>query len=213
MNNFTPFPSSDEALRDLEDFLPVLWEAMDSAVTGAASFFSGGVPVDASLFPNLVRYYAKGSFANHNLDAEDEETPAKFESVGLANNGLCVISGRYALRIRKSDNGQVPPPGPSFTLRQFYRQQPLPFNRFNMPAQAVDTSLLVLWNVDSLHRLAGLELSCPREGADTQSSVKVYWSVPLLSPLITQKEVGPRAVDDLEGMVPISEPGDSRQSG
>lgn len=213
MNDFSPFPTADDALADLTQFLPVVWEALDSAATGAASFFAEGVPIDACLFPNLVRYYAKRFFASRHVDAKDEDTPSDFQSIGLANNGLCVVCGRYAIRIRKSDDGLVPVPGPSMTLQQFYRQIPLPFNMANKPPQVVDTSLLLLWHVDELHRLDGLELSCPRDGGDSRSSVEIYWSVPLTSPLEKPKEVAPKLIDDLEGIEPLVTPDTSFRSG
>ncbi len=213
MNEFTPFPTVEDALQDLHEFFPVVWEAMDSAVAGAASFFADAV-IDACLFPNLVRYHAKQFFAYRQLVAVDEEdAPAEFDSIGLANNGLCVVCSRYAVRIRKSDNGLIPIPGPSYTLQQFYRQQPLPFNLANRPAQIVDTSLLILWHVDAGYRLSGLDLCCPQEGGTTRSSVKHYWSVRLDNPMTMDSEVALAAVGDLEGIEAISESDAPRQHG
>ena len=161
------------------------------------------MPIDASLFPNLVRYYAKQFLGTRHLVADDEEDVPAFDAIGLANNGLCVVHGRYALRIRKSDNGLIPVPGASFTLQQFYRQQPLPFNLASRPAQIVDTSLLVLWQVDANHRLAGMDLSCPRSGGTTRASVEAHWSVPLVNPMATSTFSPAGAVEDLDGIEAI----------
>lgn len=212
MNNFTPFPASDDALRDLSDFLPIVWEAMDSAVTGAASFFPDGVAIDTCLFPNLVRYYAKQFFENRHLQAEEEES-TEFDRIGLANNGLCVVRGRYAIRIRKSDNGLVPVPGSSQTLQQFYKQQPLPFNLANRPIQIVDTSLMLLWEVDAVCRLVGMELSCPRAGTTTRSSVELHWSVPLVNPMATANRQTSPPIGDLEGIEAIAPADESLKHG
>jgi hypothetical protein len=213
MNNFTPFPLAEDALRELDDFLPLVWEAMDAAITGAASFFTEGIAVDACLFPNLVRYHAKTFFSNRHVSASDEEVVPQFDSIGLANNGLCVVHGRYALRIRKSDDGLVPVPGNSLTLQQFYRQQPLPFNLSDRPAQIVDTSLLVLWGVDSDYHLDGLQLTCPRAGARTRSSVETHWSIQLPNPINRATVAATNQVDELEGIEALEQPDSTRKSG
>ena len=197
---FAPFPSPDDALHDLDDFIPLLWEAMDASIGEAVGFFPNPDEIDPYLFPNLVRYHAKRFFQARHLAATEEESSdvPEFEQIGLANNGICVVRHRYALRIRKSDDGLLPVPGQSATLQKFYRQQPLPFNLMDRPAQVVDTSLLVLWDVDAKHRFAGLQLSCPRAGATTRASVQTYWSVPIVNPVIaTVRATMPTLAEEL----------------
>jgi hypothetical protein len=207
---FAPFPAPEDALRDLDDFIPLLWEAMDASIGEAVAFFADPDDIDPSLFPNLVRYHAKRFFLARHLAAIEEESsdvPA-FEQIGLANNGICVVRHRYALRIRKSDNGLIPVPGNSVTLQKFYRQQPLPFNLVDRPPQVVDTSLLVLWDIDVKHRFAGLQLSCPRAGETTRASVQTYWSVEIPNPLINSVRATARTLaedlDEIEALEPKS---------
>jgi hypothetical protein len=212
---FSPFPSAAETLQDLDDFVPLLWEGMEWAVGEAVTFF-GIEPVCPNLFPNLVRYYAKRFFLARHLAATDEETsdtPA-FEQIGLANNGLCVVRHRYALRIRKSDNGLVPVPGSSTTLQQFYRQQPLPFNLVDRPAQAVDTSLLLLWDIDAKYNFAGLQLSCPSAGETTRASVQTHWSVSLANPIIASPATASTALfADLDEIQPLEDTNTAKRLG
>lgn len=208
-----PFPTADEAVRDLEDFVPVIWEAIDSAITGATSFFADRrEPICPSLFPNLVRYFAKQFFSNLHLEAADDDLK-DFESIGLANNGLCLVRGRYAIRIRKSDNGLLPVPGPSITLQQFYRQQlPLPFNLLDRPAQIPDTSLFVLWDVDTNYHLVRLQLVAPQSGDVTRASVNQLWATPLPDPFATlSREESAADLGDLEEIQPLEQPNSTRQ--
>lgn len=199
--------------------LPPLWEAVEVGTVGAVAFFlDRNQPVDASLFPNLVRYFAKRFLADRNIEVVDELAPhqpsGEFETIPLSNNGLCIVRGRYAIRIRKSDDGQIPVPGKSVALQLFYRQQPLPFNLINGPAQIVDTSLLLLWDVDLQHHLTRLTLVRPRDGGTSRSSVESDWSIPLANPMTSRRSPAiAQPAEELEEIQLLDVPDSQQQSG
>jgi hypothetical protein len=99
----------------------------------------------------------------------------------LANNGLCLRYKSYEIRVLKSDDGDVPVPGPSQKRQDFYQQ------RFPNWAEAVDEhehdplNLLVIWDVTRQYVFRGLSLVCPKDGDITRDSVEKYWekTIPL----------------------------------
>ena len=55
-------PAPDQVLEELRPALQRIWNAVETAIHRTIDFFTAeGVPVDASLAPNLVRYCANGT--------------------------------------------------------------------------------------------------------------------------------------------------------
>lgn len=167
-------PAPDQVLEELRPALQRIWNAVETAIHRTIDFFTAeGVPVDASLAPNLVRYYAKRYLDENDLP---EEIELDFERQELGNNGLLVKCGPHHLRILKSDDGRPPVPGYSETKKDFY-QQPLPLIAIAGPGEALKPlRLLVLWDaLPKSYGFQGLSLVLPRAGGETRESVHWHW--------------------------------------
>ena len=167
-------PAPDQVLQELRPALQRIWSAVETAIHQTIDFFAAeGVPVDASLGPNLVRYYAKRYLDENDLP---EEIELEFERQELGNNGLLVKCGPHHLRILKSDDGRPPVPGYSDAKKDFY-QQPLPLIAIAGPGEALKPlRLLVLWDaLPKSYGFQGLSLVLPRSGGETRESVQWHW--------------------------------------
>ena len=170
-----PIPTSTAVLAEIPELVPVLYKALESGTHAMRSFFEDDkAKPDAFLAPALVRYYAKKFLSSNGV----EETELDVEDI--ANNGLSLMHNSYHLRILKSDNGQLPPPGDSERKQKFYSQQMTLGVR---PSGVATTlNLVVLWDFDAAYNLRQLWLSCPKAGGIGKASVEEHWSVALPHP-------------------------------
>jgi len=177
-------PSPGEVQKDLELILPIINTALEHGTSNAKDFFEREDQdklIDRYLAPNLVRYWAKRYLQGAGLQVSEEQ--AEFNLKPLPNNGLCLIFGRYRVRILKSDDGDLPVPGDSVSRRNFYQQISIVYATENGEEVQEDVSnLLILWDIDVAYNLTGLSLAYPKAGKDTKASVQVHWHVPITHP-------------------------------
>src|SRR5438128_2208364 len=116
-------PTVGEVLTHLQPILPSLFKAIEDALQRTREFFDAdAVPVDRSLAPNLVRYYAKRvlSAEVQGVQYEEDTDSNDYELQNLPNNGLCLNYDRHEIRILKADDGGLPVPGPSKSRQAFW---------------------------------------------------------------------------------------------
>lgn len=186
-------PTAEDVVEEEGEVLAVIGAALQDACDKTHSFFSDheeGAP-DASLSPNLVRWFAK-----RYLDTAGHTThtlATDYEREALGNNGLLVACTKYQIRVRKEVAGFALPPAASEALDTFYGQEQLelPFPNFqpqSVPGGAeTSIKLVLLWDVDSDYRLSSLTLALPRSGG---CDPQVYWSVPIQITDHTSEEGG-----------------------
>lgn len=183
-------------------------KVMDKAVTVARTFFEErGLPVDTSLFPNLVRYEAKLLFG------EPEARAAGYQLAVLSNNGLQLVYRHdgtlYSIRVRKADeDGEVPTKNLSETVKQFCKQDDpfLPgmeldrWEEFENQAVFLSPELLnlfIIWDVDSHFGYTGCGLACPK---DEFGNLYFADQIPHSITTITVEESFDEEPEELEGI-------------
>jgi hypothetical protein len=182
-------PDPDRVLKDVGGISPTIYEALEGAAISARGFFEArGESVEPYHFASHVRYDARQYLVRrgHKVD---------FELGDLPNNGLMLTYGRYSIRIRKSDEGDVPIPGASTVLQRFYHQLSL---RFNNQQLSKPINLLILWDVlKPSYVLAGdLLLVYPTGGAITRDSVTYSWMVSLPHPALAPPVAPPKSPEE-----------------
>ncbi len=200
-------PPPDRVTAELLPALKVLYAAVESAILQTVEYFEREhAPVDPSLAPNLVRYYAK-----RYLDSVDAPLmDAEIERHELSNNGLLVTFGSHQIRVLKSDNGRVPVPGNSFTKRDFY-QQPLPLIAMTDEGSPLPAlKLIALWDAaPSSYAFLGLSLALPMSGGEDRASVQCHWQRTITEEMIAAPSAKGAPSDDQvmepEDDLPISQ--------
>ncbi len=166
-------PEPKAVLEDLSRLVPVIYDALESSLHYTREYFSErNQKVDPYLAPGLVRYNAKLYLRATGQSAEDY-----FDLGTMANNGLLLTYGRYRIRILKSDDGDLPAPGPSKAKQAFYHQLPLIFSSGKDDDDPIN--LVAVWDVTSDYRLREISLVCPKAGNTSRSSVEKHWVWPL----------------------------------
>jgi hypothetical protein len=195
-------PSPQEALAELEEVIPALYQAMETGCEEALQFFveradrdkqigrgDGRVDIDTDLHPSLVRFFAKREFDRLRVDAD------LFERENLRNNGLSLKpTGRFNLRILKNDDGRVPLAGSSASKLRYY-QQAIPLLMLEQETQR-PWNLVVLWFLNEVKGLDYLSLVCPKTADD--KAVEVWWQEPIPHPATTIQVNEVTAPDDLD---------------
>lgn len=192
-------PAPEEALKHLAPVLPLIYSGLEAGALEVRGFFGERNQSidDAALAAHLLRWRTK-----HHIDDSKSGLSVELERENLANSGLSVFFDGYHVRVRKAVDGQdedgdpitlAPIPGPSVKLQEFYAQQ------MSLPgiddAPQTTLNLLLLWQVTSDYRLAGLTLVCPRSGGLNRESVRVHWQVPVPHPALSL-ESRPQPSDD-----------------
>lgn len=197
-----PLPGSETVRHDLQPVLNAAIAAIAAGVKHVRAYADWqDQPIDRTLAPALVRHETKVHLRETGQQVTEEEViecaddaaqppltlaPVPFASVPLSNNGLLLEAGRYRVRILKSDQGALPPPGPSPRRREFYaQQQELPFYvtvsgndqavEVADAANAPQVNLVLHWTVDAEYRLTKINLALPKGGANTRASVEWEW--------------------------------------
>jgi hypothetical protein len=147
------------------DELPyLLHKVMDEAVTESRTFFEGrGERINTSLFPNLVRYFAKQLLENAYYKS------LGYQVVELCNNGLFIIYDHndciYQIRILKADeDGGLPVHNLSEVKKDFFKQANPVLPGMEDLTPFVLTSrlkLVIIWDVDHNYILTTFQLVCP----------------------------------------------------
>lgn len=106
----------DSILEFLSREIVAIHHALDQGASAADDFFNmrPGFPTDKQLWAFIVRHDA----ANW-LDSVAE---SPWERPVLPLAGLQIVRGSLSVRILKSRDGEVPPPGSSLTRQKYYSQ-------------------------------------------------------------------------------------------
>lgn len=180
-------PVPEDVLSKLSPLFTTLYASLEDALQKTKEYFDGlDRETDRYLAPNFVRYHAKWNLAQEGRQVEEEEAQ-DYELQHLPSNGLSLTCGGYQIRILKSDDGELPVPGPSKRRQEFWNQ--LSINFGDDPTSSSESSflpalnLVVLWDVDASYHLKTLKLSCPKSGSTTKDSVSDYWTVVIPHPV------------------------------
>jgi hypothetical protein len=168
-NNFPDNPTFDFVMSRLKSILlDQIQEAIAEGVLHVPEYHRWrGELIDYALAPNLVRHVAKRFLIDRGQAAEGEEvTDAPgFEAEEVPNNGLCVNTPGFVVRILKSaEDGSVPRPGISEARRNYYRhnQGILNFENGNGNTRPQPTyHLVVHWTVDRDYNLEKISIALP----------------------------------------------------
>jgi hypothetical protein len=165
--------SPEQALDDLAEVLPLVWEALEAGAADASHYFDQhGERINATLYPGVVRYRAIQVLEGSGIDANE------IARSNIANNGIEISYGRYRLRALKADSdGEVPRAGTSRRKRNFYYQGSL----FPTLADADMTNLVVLWDYNE-QGITDVSLACPLAPESKMTEVKVAWMVTIPHP-------------------------------
>lgn len=163
----------EQALDDLADVLPLVWEALEAGAADASNYFEQhGEGINATLYPCVVRYRAIQVLEAAGIEANE------FVRSKIANNGIEMRYGRYRLRALKADSdGEVPRAGTSKRKRNFYYQGSL----FPTLADADMTNLVLLWDYNQ-QAITDVSLACPLAPESNMTEVKVAWMVTVPHP-------------------------------
>lgn len=145
-------PGMHRALVTLSSLFPTFYDVFESGIDHAKSYFeTHKFPYNPWLHADLVRNWAKNALDGHNLKTE-------YEASNLANAGIQLTVKEYFIRIRKALNGEIPSPGRSVALSQFYRQ----CQQLFLSSEFSDMhNLLLLWKTNNLGDFKGLSLVYP----------------------------------------------------
>ncbi len=187
----------------LSDVHPEIHKGLEHGAFEARAYFEEkDAPVERSLQSMLVRYHAK-------LHLQE-----KFPQVVFDNLSLCGISllcrnlewrsGNISARLRlwKTTDKELPPPGDSKQKKIYYTQpQPeLPFpNEATTVENKSELHFAVLWNLNSKGVLQPMWLVCPKGFNPKTGEIKVWWDVEIPDPALATtgaKHIGRRT--DLE---------------
>jgi hypothetical protein len=152
-----------------------------------------GEPIDYALAPNLVRHVAKKYLIGCGQPAEGEEEADApgFEAEEIPNNGLCINTPGFVVRILKSsEDGSVPRPGVSQARLNYYRhnQAILNFAPENQRPQPT-YNLIVHWTVDREYNLSKMSIALPYDAVKNENGRwdvlclfdEPYWTKPAQS--------------------------------
>jgi hypothetical protein len=164
-------PQFAEVYSAIRELFPPLFRALEHGCYKNREFHEneGENVFDPFVSPTLVRFFAKRALRQAGF------APVDIEMEQLSNNGLSLFFKGYHVRIRKGDNGSVPGPGQSDQLKKFYCQQTEMFEGSNGDMQITHLNLVVLWDFDELHNLAGLRLARPKGVSADGSDVNLHW--------------------------------------
>lgn len=198
-------PTNSQAAQIVLDALgpipPVLHEIMDKAVTEARTFFEErGEAVNSSLFPNLVRYFAR------QLLNDAYHKSLGYQVGELSNNGLFILYEDkgfvYKIRILKADeDGDLPVSNLSETKKDFFKQgYPILPGMENIEL-FVSTSLIklvIIWDVNLNYILNTFQLVCPNgESGDAHFVGDIAHS----ATAITVQSTFDAMADDLDDLI------------
>ena len=210
MPNIFTVPDGDDVLAELSGLTDQLWTALESATAIALAYFDDeqrtrdGIPVGMRRFnlgvhAHLTRYNVLDLLDAIGIRAQGETGTLPFDRIGLANEGICLRQARFVIRVRKADDGRLPPPN-SVSQEAFYAQQmAFPFNIIGVDVPDDVVNLIVLWGLCPEKRtLRDLVLACPRDSTDA------YWYRRVPHPAMVMQATRTRAgtEDDFPEIIP-----------
>jgi hypothetical protein len=177
-------PEPEEVLDNLRDAIMVVGEVLEIGIALALDYFERGrLNPEPYHYSSLVRFKACQMLKDRMFEAD-------LEPENVRNNGICLTSGRYKLKVRKTFRGELPPAGPSLKTQQFYLQ-PVQLLLFADPGAQDDPKpdrhVIILWERDMSFHLADMSLSYPQWG--DEHSASEYWRVPVVHPAVLRGQM------------------------
>lgn len=164
----TGYADSPEAvLALLAPYASTFHECWRLAVDDARAHFEKVPDERLAREPWLFAHHARWSFKRHLADHLPPGTPIVLDYKTIMSSAI-VRLGDLVVRFRKSDPGDVPPPGSSTTMQRWYAQT---------LDGSVETHVLALWHVDKALRYTGLDIALPCGGSAYAPLVE--WVAPL----------------------------------
>lgn len=166
--SFPKIASPEEALKMLSPILPELYAGFENGLFEARDYFNAKhIALDRSALSMLVRLHVKDRLAKAGL-----------KEVTLENPSLCGLHFVYKdiqIRVWKSEDHNLPDPGPSEQRQAFYQYS------LGFPDGQPYRKFAILWNLDDLGGLT-LWLVCPKNfDAETRVS-ELHWYAPIIDP-------------------------------
>ena len=149
----------------LSDVLLAVYRALDHGVSFAERILDGRKK-EPHTYAGLIRYEAR-------IRLEGEESNEWSVNRKLTNCGIQIACGPVVLRVRMSKQGNLPHPGRSHALQEFYEQVPLALDidGIRMTSSA---NLILVYTIDSKQQLA-LFLCKPRGGSESDGKSGWHW--------------------------------------
>jgi hypothetical protein len=187
MDSTITIPEPEEIIERYLPLLKVLVAALRDGTRHAREYADWQKEqIDRVLGPSLVRKGAMRFLVNREVavaeeSAEGAEGSIDYETEQLSNLGLAVATDGARFRILKSDQGRLPPPGPSTKRQQFWAQQGslFPISKSDNGATTGVVNFVLHWNADREYGLSRVYLACPKAGGTSRASVESYWDEPI----------------------------------
>lgn len=172
----TNLPSFREVQREIDQLLKLIVDSLKDGTRHAREYADWqDESIDRNLAPCLVRHRAKKYLAARQQEVKEEEEDVDFERESVPNNGLCLTTDGYQIRILKSDDGSLPPPGPSRVRQEFYGQAWLFDSGIFDHEEEPRVGLVVHWTVDADFELEKVFVALPIAGEISRDSVRSHW--------------------------------------
>jgi hypothetical protein len=178
----------EKILGRLESVVPILHESAEAATQAARLYLESLEPPVGPGDDPYFHAHATRFHLGRALRARGQESD--IDKQWLANSGVAFRLDWIDVRMLKSANGELPPPGGSRIKRAFYRQEielVAPLWEIDKPNGRADAmvNLVVTWDIDGRGNLTKLVAYSPSRGGWTASSVGWFWKHELLHPALT----------------------------
>jgi hypothetical protein len=171
-------PTAQSEIATLSPLWPMLYEIFEAATERACRFFEAdSAPINRDLFPELVRYFVSRELRDKEFILDG------FVKESIIKNGLSIIYRDRRIRMWKTLDDELPPPGRSRVKQGFLGQQLSFFPASNGIIKTVKHNLAVLWNIDTNYRLDHLQLAYPESVEEMWVPAKAHWTTQIPHPV------------------------------
>lgn len=174
-NRFTPYTDPKIVVAYLDPFLQQLRQFFVYACSRAVVHFAErGWSPDPNLFAYEVRkdVFERLKAMGADVTETDDSNSDSFNLERMALCGLLLKLQLIHLRVRKSEDNEIPPAG-SEQLLGFYNWNLFAFDEPPEKGDPTPLHLVLLWNLDSVGNLTNFWLVCPR--GERAREVRWYW--------------------------------------
>lgn len=165
MDNVITQPEEFDRLGSLS---ALLLESVESAILFTAEHFI------ASKHRFNPQFFASHIRSKLREILEPEAANFCYSIIDLGTNSFCLVYQEFIIRIYKSPNGMIPPPGESKARLAFYKANGLPsqivlpgIEIFTVPQPTTQAHLIAYYTLDASNKLASLKIAKPRYATST----------------------------------------------
>jgi hypothetical protein len=164
-------------LEDLSTVTRLIYEAIDVGVQEAKAYFGKrNLEIEPHLAASIVRHEA-----TLYIDKKAPGIDGLQREKKLANCGLHLLYGAYAIKVWKSDEGDIPSPGSSKTKQSYYQQTIAGWAELVGEDESGYVNLIIAWDVSRNYLMMGLTLAYPKDVGDYRSP-ELHWKLPVPHP-------------------------------